>query len=66
MGYTSHSALTKAFALSGDSHPLQVTVTGWGWLLTHLIGFFCRDNVTLCIGLAGSFLVLNYPGKFSL
>lgn len=57
---------TEAFALSGDGHPRQVAVTGRGWLLSRQMGWFCCDNIAPRVGLAGSFLALNYPGKFSL
>ena len=67
-GWGTHhpSAFTEAFALSGDSHPHQVTVTSWGRLLSRQMGLFCCDNIVPRVGLAGSFLALNYPGKFSL
>lgn len=67
MGASHHpSALPEAFALSGDSHPRQVTVTGWGWLLSRQMGLFCCDSSPPWVGRAGSFLALNYPRKFSL
>lgn len=56
----------ETFALLRDSHPCQVTVTGWEGLLSHRMVLSCWDNVVSWLGLAGFFLALNYPGKFSL
>lgn len=63
-GWGTHQPET--FALLRDSHPCQVTVTGWEGLLSHWMVLSCWDNVMSWVGLAGSFLALNYPRKFSL